>query len=60
MSKLKQRNIADACEEYSKIFGANKNLYRIIPSVQDGFKPVNRRAIYSLWKGKGRNNNGKP
>lgn len=56
MSKFKitKWNIAEASEDYSKKFGANKNLYRIIPSLQDGFKPVNRRALYSLWKGKGR------
>jgi len=39
-----------------KIFGANKNLYRIIPSMIDGFKPVARRFIYTLYKGKGRHN----
>lgn len=55
-SKTYQRNIADACEEYCKIFGANKNLYRIMPSMQDGLKPVQRRLLYSLYMGKGRNN----
>lgn len=49
-----KRDLADACEEYNKIFGANKNLYRIIPSMQDGLKPVARRFLYSLYKGKGR------
>lgn len=34
--KIYKKNIAEACEEYNKIFGANKNLYRIIPSMQDG------------------------
>lgn len=52
--KIKKRNIADACEEYQKIFGANKNLYRIMASMQDGLKPVQRRFLYTLYKGKGR------
>lgn len=52
--KIYQRNLADACEEYSKIFGANKNLYRIMPSMQDGLKPVQRRFLFSLYNGKGR------
>ena len=34
--KIIQRNIAEAAEEYSCIFGSNKNLYRTIPSMQDG------------------------
>lgn len=52
--QIYQRNLAEACEEYNKIFGANKNLYRIIPSMQDGLKPVARRFLYTLYKGKGR------
>lgn len=52
--KIYKKNIAEACEEYNKIFGANKNLYRIIPSMQDGCKPVQRRFLYALYKGKGR------
>lgn len=52
--KMYQKNIADACEEYTKIFGANKNLYRIMCSMQDGLKPVQRRFLYTLYKGKGR------
>ena len=54
MSKILRQDIADACEDYMKIFGANKNLYRIMPSMQDGLKPVTRRFIYSLYKGKGK------
>lgn len=52
--KIQVRNLAEACEEYNKIFGANKNLYRIIPSMQDGLKPVQRRFLYTLFRGKGR------
>ena len=52
--KIQQKNLADACEEYIKIFGANKNLYRIMCSMQDGLKPVARRFLYTLYMGKGR------
>ena len=52
--KIYVKNLADACEEYNKIFGANKNLYRIMPGFQDGLKPVARRFLYSLYRGKGR------
>lgn len=34
--KIQKRNIAEACEGYNKIFGANKNLYRIMPNLVDG------------------------
>lgn len=54
--KLYKKNIAEACEEYNKIFGANKNLYRIMPSMIDGLKPVQRRFLYTLYIGKGRHN----
>ena len=52
--KIIKKNLAEACEEYNKIFGANKNLYRIIPTMQDGLKPVARRFIYALYNSKGR------
>ena len=54
--KIYQKNLAQACEEYIKIFGANKNLYRIMPRMQDGLKPVQGRFLYTLYKGKGRHN----
>ena len=34
--KIIEKNVADCAEEYTKIFGANKNLYRITPRLQDG------------------------
>lgn len=46
---LKDLDLADACEDFTKLFGANKNLYRIIPSMNDGLKPVQRRFLYSTW-----------
>lgn len=30
------QNVAEASKEYSCLFGANKNVYRIAPSLQDG------------------------
>ena len=52
--KIIKRSIGEACREFMCIFGANKNLYRIIPTMIDGFKPVTRRFIYALYRGKGR------
>lgn len=46
---LQNLDLADACEDFTKLFGANKNLYRIIPSMNDGLKPVQRRFLYSTW-----------
>ena len=53
-SKTYMKNLADACEDYIKLFGANKNLYRITPDMQSGLKPVQRRFLYTLYTGKGR------
>ena len=47
-------NIGEADLEYSKLFGANKNLYRTIPSLIDGLKPGARRLLYSWWEFEGR------
>ena len=35
--KITNQNIAEAIQEYSCLFGANKNLYRITASLNDGF-----------------------
>lgn len=43
-------NIAEAAEEYACLFGANKNVYRVMPSMQDGLRPGKRRIFYSLWQ----------
>ena len=43
------RDIADTCAEFMKISGANKNLYRIAPLINDGLKPVTRRALYTFY-----------
>ena len=52
---LIQVNVALAAEEYACIFGANKNLYRVTPSMQDGLRPGKRRMLYTWWA-----RNGKP
>lgn len=43
------RNIAELCEEYDKIKGANTNLARIAPDFVDGLKPVARRLMYIMY-----------
>lgn len=43
-------NVAAAAEEYACIFGANKNLYRVIPSMQDGLRPGKRRMLWTWWQ----------
>ena len=41
-------DVAEASEEWAKLFGANKNIYRTFPSIIDGLKPVQRRILYAL------------
>lgn len=48
--RIIQSNIAESALEYSKLFGANKNLYRTIASLIDGLKPGKRRLFYSWWE----------
>lgn len=48
--EITQMNIADADLDYSQLFGANKNLYRTIPSLIDGLKPGKRRLLYSWFE----------
>ena len=50
-------NIADADFDYTRLFGANKNLYRVVPSLIDGLKPSKRRLLYSWWELEGRPQN---
>jgi len=47
--KFIDRNIAELCEEYDKIKGANTNLARIAPDLVDGLKPVQRRTLYIMY-----------
>lgn len=55
-----QQNVADAVQEYSLLFGANKNLYRIAASLADGIKPGRRRLYWSWWLSEKRPQNTKP
>lgn len=56
MERIEKRNIADACRHYAMVCGANKNLYRTIPSVIDGLKPGARRILYACYTAKNTNN----
>ena len=47
--EILQQNVAEAVQEYSLLFGANKNLYRIAASLADGLKPGRRRLYWSWW-----------
>ena len=42
------REIGELCMEYDKIKGANTNIQRISPSLIDGLKPVQRRALFVM------------
>lgn len=43
-------NIGDACTGYMRIFGANNNLMRHLPSLVDGLKPGERRILYNIYE----------
>lgn len=60
MERIEKRNVAEAAEEYSCNFAANKNLLRAIVSLQDGLKPVARRLFYSWWEMDGKPQNTSP
>lgn len=47
--KFLDKNIAELCEMYDKIHGANVNLSRITPDFIDGLKPVQRRTLYVMY-----------
>lgn len=48
--KFIDRNIAELCMEYDKICGANKNLARMAPDFVDGLTPVQKRALYTIFR----------
>ena len=54
------KNIADEAIDYNKLAGANKNVYRIAPSLNDGLKPGRRRLYWSWWEKCGKPQNTKP
>lgn len=45
---IKQLAIADAFDEYFTTYGASVLYSRAIPSVEDGWTPVNRRILYTM------------
>ena len=55
-----ERNVASEAISYNQIAGANKNVYRIAPSLNDGLKPGRRRLYWSWWIACGRPQNTKP
>lgn len=54
------QNVAEAAKEYSCNFGANKNLMRCIPVMNDGLKPGIRRLFWAWWLSEGKPSNTKP
>ena len=54
-SRIEDINFGLFNETDMKIFGANKNLYRHIPSMIDGLKPVSRRVLYTMYTSPARN-----
>ena len=57
--KITRMDVAEAAENYQKLFGANKNLYRVTPNLISGLKPGKTRAFYSMWVNDGRRTDGK-
>lgn len=55
-----QKNVAEADNDYLKLFGANKNIARITPSLLDGLRPGKRRLFYSWWVNYNKPTNTKP
>lgn len=49
-SNIESVNIADACSSYMQIFGANTNLARHIPVINDGLLIGERRILYTMYK----------
>lgn len=49
-------NIGDLCTDVMKIFGANTNLMRHLPTMVDGLKPGERRVLYTMYLSKSMHN----
>ncbi|MDD3172095.1 MAG: DNA topoisomerase (ATP-hydrolyzing) subunit A [Herbinix sp.] len=47
--KIEQASMPEMCTESMKIFGANINLMRYLPSINDGLKPGERRIIFAMF-----------
>jgi DNA gyrase/topoisomerase IV subunit A len=46
---IKVANIASEAENYIKLFGANKNVFRAIVNLQSGLKPGAQRFLWAWW-----------
>lgn len=46
---IQQSNIGDLCTDHMQVFGANINLMRHIPNLNDGLKPGERRLLYAMY-----------
>lgn len=55
-----QQDVGDAVMDYMKIFGANKNLYRVVPFLISGMRPGRTRLYYAWWEREGRPQNTRP
>mgnify|MGYP000878048999 CR=1 FL=1 len=55
--KIINNNIGNLCTDLMKIFAANTNLMRHVPSLVDGLKPGERRIIFTMFKNKILHNN---
>ncbi len=47
--RIEVANIGDLCTTYMRLFGANNNLMRHLPSLSDGLKPVARRILWAMY-----------
>lgn len=54
-SRIENVNLGSFNEEDMKIYGANVNLYRHVPSMIDGLKPVARRTLYTMYTSTAKN-----
>ena len=51
-NEVESFDIGEASEEWVKVFAANKNVYRTLPNIVDGLKPVQCRILYALYTNK--------
>ena len=50
--KIITNNIGDLCTEIVKIYAANVNLLRYVPTLVDGLLPVERRILFTMYRNK--------
>lgn len=50
--KIIVNNIGDLCTEIVKIYAANVNLQRYVPTLVDGLLPVERRILFTMYRNK--------